>query len=98
MVLELFIVSFNYLYFNENLLTGHNFSNNILTMEVRAQGALYLTSDLTISSSGEAEVQIRLPCGVYSVKVVFDTIFGPEGLETEVSVEVKLIFFTFFTF
>ena len=69
--------------------TLHNFSNNVLSMEVTAQGALFLTSDLTISSSGEAEVKIRLPCGVYSISVTFDTIFGPEGLETEIAVEVN---------
>ena len=69
--------------------TLHNFSNNVLSMEVTAQGALYLTSDLTISSSGKAEIKIHLPCGVYSISATFDTIFGPEGLETEIAVEVN---------
>ena len=51
-----------------------------------AQGAVYLTSDLTISSSGEAEIKIRLPCGVYTVSATFDTVFGPEGLQTEICI------------
>ena len=54
-----------------------------------AQGAVYLTSDLTISSSGKAEMKIRLPCGVYTVSATFDMVFGPEGLQTEIAVEVN---------
>ena len=58
-------------------------------MEVTAQGAIYLTSDLTISSSGKAEMKIRLPCGVYTISATFGTVFGPEGLQTEIAVEVN---------
>ena len=55
-------------------------------MEVTAQGAVYLTSDLTISSSGEAEIKIRLPCCDYTVSATFDTVFGLEGLQTEICI------------
>ena len=58
-------------------------------MEVTAQGAVYLTSGLHITAQGEAEMKIHLPCGVYTVSATFDMVFGPEGLQTEIAVEVN---------
>ena len=54
-----------------------------------AQGAVYLTSGLHITAQGEVEMKIRLPCGVYTVSATLDMVFGPEGLQTEIAVEVN---------
>ena len=51
-----------------------------------AQGAIYLTSGLHITAQGEAEMKIRLPCSVYTVSATFDTVFGLEGLQTEICI------------
>ena len=62
-------------------------SKRIIEVEVRADGEVYLTSNLQITARGEAQLRIRLPCGVYTVSAMFKTVFRPEGVKSQFVVE-----------